>query len=141
MLKPPVESGIFFDIFSVFVDRGCADNAELSASKSGFEHFGNVHSRTFFSAARSYDIMYLVDKKYNSIVVFNYVKRLFEPFFKLAAISCAGDEIGNVKRKNFFTCKSIGNVAGGYRLSKSFYYRAFAYARFAYEHGAVFRSS
>ena len=48
LLKTAVERGIFFDIPSVFVDRSRADYFEFAASKRGFEHFRNVHSRAFF---------------------------------------------------------------------------------------------
>ena len=41
-LEAALEGGVFFDVLAVFVQRGGADGAQLSASQRGLEHVGSV---------------------------------------------------------------------------------------------------
>ena len=62
-LEAAFECSVFFNVFLVFVERGCANSAQLAAGERRLEHVGSVHRA--FGRAGSNECVQLVDKQYD----------------------------------------------------------------------------
>ena len=71
-LETALQSGVFFNIFAVFIQRRCADTMQLTARQHRFEQIARVHAA--FGLARADDGMKLIDEQNNpAIAGFNIV--------------------------------------------------------------------
>ncbi len=95
-LEAALERGVLLDVLAVFVERGCADATQTSASEGGLEHVAGVHGA--FGRARSDQGVQLVDEEDDLAVgVFDLLEESFEAVFKFAAILGPGDHAGEVE--------------------------------------------
>ncbi len=60
-LEPALQSRIFLDMLLIFVERRCANRAQLASRQRGLEHVGSVH-RAFRSAC-AHQRVQLIDEQ------------------------------------------------------------------------------
>ena len=135
-LKTSFERRIFFDIFAVFVEGGCADAVQFASCKHRLEKVACVH--TAFGFACADDGVKFIDKQQHSaVLLFDFTQNRFESFFKFATIFRACDKSAHIECEDMFVFESFGNVASYDTLSKSFGYCGFADACLTDKNGVV----
>ena len=60
-LEPPLERGVFLDIFAIFVERSRADAVQLTAREGGLQEIARVHRAFGFS--RADQLVHFVDEE------------------------------------------------------------------------------
>src|ERR1700691_4655904 len=71
-LKAALEGSIFFDVFTVFVERSGADGTQFAASQGGLEHVGGV-DRAFSSSGANQGVQLVDEKNDLALRVFNFL--------------------------------------------------------------------
>ncbi len=136
-LKTTLQGRIFFDVFAVFVQSGCADAVQLAPCKHRLQEVACVHAA--FGFAGAYDGVQFVDEKqHTAVLFFDFVQNGFQSFFEFAAVFCTRDKRAHVEGKDVFVLKSFRHVAADDTLRQSFRYCRFADARFADKNRVVF---
>ena len=139
-LEAALESRIFFDVLAIFVERGGADGAQLSASQRGLQHVGGVDGA--FGGSGADQRVQLVDEQNDlSLRVFDFLEDGLEAVFELAAIFCSGQHRTEIERDHALVLQSFGHVAGDDSLREAFDDGGFADAGLADEHGIIFRAA
>src|SRR6266436_6787627 len=91
--------------------RGGANALNFAAGKRGLENVGGVQ-RTFGRAGADERVQ-LVDEDDGVLALHQFFHDGFKALFELAAIFCAGDDEGQVERKDALVGKERRNVAFG----------------------------
>src|ERR1700693_1805149 len=139
-LEVTFQRGIFFDVLAIFVQRGCADCAQLSTRQGGLEHVGGVHG-AFRSAGADQGVQ-LVDKKnYLAVGFSDFFQHGFQAVFEFATIFGACNQSRKVQRDDTLRLQNFGDVTGDNSLSQAFDDSGFANAGFADQDWVVFRAS
>ena len=139
-LEAALEGRIFFDVLAIFVQRGGADGAQLSASQRGLQHVGGVDGA--FGGSGADQRVQLVDEENDlSLRVFDFFQNGFEAVFKFAAIFCAGEHGAEIERNHALVLQSFRHVAGDDSLGEAFDDGGLADARLADEHRIIFRAA
>ena len=134
-LETALQSGILFDIFPVFVERGGADDAHLSTGKGGLQDIGGVDAS--LRIAGTDDVVNLVNDK-NHVPRFpDLGKQAENPGFKLSPELGPRHKGGQVHKINLFSLELVRNVAVGNFLGKRFGNRRFTHAGLADQAGIV----
>ena len=90
-LEAPLERGVLFDIFAVFVQGGRTDAVEFAAGEHGFEQVARIH-RAFRFACTYYSVQFVYEENDPAFALFDLVEHGFQTLFKFSAELCAGDE-------------------------------------------------
>ena len=139
-LEAAFEGRIFFDVLAIFVERGGADGAQLSASKSGLEHVGGVDGA--FGGAGADQSVQLVDEENDlALRVFDFLEDGFEAVFEFAAKLCSGQHGAEIERDHALVLEHFRHVAGNDALREAFDDGGLANSRFADEHRIIFRAA
>lgn len=118
-MEAAFESGIFFDVFAVFIEGGCADTVEFAAGEHRFKHVAGVDGAFGFTSTD--DGVKFVDEEDNSaIAVFDFFEDGFETFFKFAAVFGAGEEGAHVEAEDGAVLEAFGNVAADDAVGEAF---------------------
>ena len=91
LLESALESGIFFDVFAIFVEGCRADEAELAARQHGLEHVGS-RDRSFATTSTHQSVQLIHEGDDFALSVVDFFEHGFEPFFKLSAVLCPGND-------------------------------------------------
>ena len=109
-LEAPGQSGIFFDIFPVFVERGRADAVQFAARQRGLQKVGRIHRAFGLSSAD--ERVKLVDEQDDAAFCRgNLLQHGLQPLFEFAAIFRTCDERAHVKREKLLVAQAFGHVA------------------------------
>ena len=120
-LKTSFKSRVLLDMAAVFVDRGRADHLKLAPCKRGLENVRGIDS-AFRAACTDYR-MDLIDKEDDLRVLSHLTHHVLHSLLKLAAVLCARDHRGNVKRDDLLRAEVVRHVAFDYTLCKTFDHR------------------
>src|ERR1700722_3291140 len=139
-LEAAFQRGIFFDVLAIFVQRGCADRAQLAACQRGLEHVGSVHG-DFRSTSADQGVQ-LVDKKnYLAVGFRDFFEHGFQAVFEFAAIYSTCNQSRKVQRDDTLRFQNFGDVTGDNSLSQAFDDSGFTYPGFSDQDRVVFRAS
>ncbi len=139
-LEAAFERGIFLDVLAVFVQRGGADGAQLSAGQRGLQHVGGVDGA--FGRSGADQRVQLVDEENDlALRVFDFFEHGFEAVFELAAIFCSGQHRAKIERDHALVLQRFGHVAGNDALGEAFDDGGLADAGLADEHGIILRAA
>ena len=136
-LETPFQSAVFFDILTVFIQRRCADTAQLAAGQHRFQDIASVHCA--FGSASADHRMQLVDK-HNDLPgrIRNHLQHLFQTLFKLAAVFGACYQCRQIQSIQGLVLQVFRYVASHDTPCQTFGDSSFTNARFAYQHRIVF---
>ncbi len=110
LLEAPLQSRIFLHAFAIFIQRRCADAAQLAARQRGLEHVRGVHGA--FRRARSDQRMKLVDEQNDPPAGFgDFLEHGFEPIFELAAKFRSRNHRAEIKSHEPFIFQSLRYVS------------------------------
>src|SRR5207237_9361311 len=84
-LKSALKRRIFFDVLLIFVQGGCADTAQLAASKRRLQHVRSVN-RAFGSASANDSVQLVNEKNYLPLRFLYLCQTCFHPAFDLTAL-------------------------------------------------------
>ena len=99
-LKTSFQCRIFFNIFTILIQRCCTDTVQFSTRKHRFQHISGIHSAVCL--ASSHDQMKLINKENDFSFTFtNFFQHCFQTFFKLTAILRTCYQRSHIQRKNF----------------------------------------
>ena len=94
-LEPALKRGVFFDVFTIFIDGGSADDLQIAAGEGGLQDIGRV-GRTL-GRAGPHNGMHLINKQNDISSLFDLVNRRLDALLKVAAILGAGDHAGQIE--------------------------------------------
>ncbi len=135
-LEAPLEGGILFDVFAIFVEGGRADGAQFAARERRLQHVGGVHRA--FRRARSHQRVQLVDEENDLAFGFgDFLQQGLQAVFEFAAIFRSGNQGRKVERNDALRLQHFGDVAGDNSLREPFHDRRLAHAGLANQHGIV----
>ena len=93
LLESALESGIFFDVFAVFVEGCGADEAELAARQHGLEHVGS-RDRSFATTSTHQSVKLINEGDDLTLSVVDLFQHRFKPFFELSSVFCPRNNRG-----------------------------------------------
>ena len=135
-LKPAFESGIFFDMFAVFIKRRRPDNLDFPAGQCRFQNIGSIHAALRISGSdNSVDFV----NHQNNIALAAYLfNETFHAAFKLAAELRTGNQRRQVKEEDLLFLQFHRNTAHGNPLGEALGNCRFAHAGIPDQAGIVF---
>ena len=136
-LKPPFQSGVFFDIFPILIEGRRPDASQCSPCQRGFEHVGGVHCA--FCGSRTHKGMQLVDEK-NHIPFrfFHLLDNRLQAVFEFSAILGARDQSTHVQSNQTPVFQGFRNITGFYSQGEALHDGGFADTGFSHEDRIVF---
>ena len=138
-LKAAFERGVFFDVLAIFIERGSADGAQLSAGKRGFQHIRGV-DRAFGGAGADQGVQLVDEEDDLALRIFDFFQDGFQAVFEFAAILRAREHGSQIERDDALVLQDFGHVAGDDALRQAFDNGRLAHSRLADEHGIIFRT-
>ena len=117
-LKTSCESGILFEVLSVFVERGRSDGLKLTAGQHRLENRGGI-DRTF-GCTGTHQRVNLVDEGNDVAAGANLFGDLLQALFEVTAVTRTGDERAHVEGVKLLALERLGNVAVDDCLSETF---------------------
>ena len=139
-LKAALKCRVFFDVFAILVERGCADAMQLAPSQCRLEHVSGVHGP--FGFARADHRVKLIDEYYGaSFFAREFLENGFEPFLEFTAVLGARQQRSHVQAQNAFALQRFRHFFIDDALGEAFHDRGFADAGFAYQDGIVLGSA
>ncbi len=138
-LEAAFERRIFLDVLAIFVERGGADGAQLSASQRRLQHVRGVDRA--FGGARADQCVQLVDEEDDlSLRVFDFFQHGLQPIFKFAAIFRAREHGSQIERHDALVLQHFRHIAGDDALRQAFDDGRLPHSRLADQHRIIFRA-
>ena len=136
-LKTAFQSGIFFDIFSVLIQRRGADAVEFSPCQHGFEKISGIHGA--FRSPGSHNGMEFIDKEDDPALSADYfIENGLETFLKFPPELGSGDQSAHIQRDQLAVFQIFRNIAPDDTPCETFCDGGFTHTGFADEYGIVF---
>ena len=136
LLETTFERRILFDVLTVFVQCGGADQAQFATGQHGLEHIARVHGA--FGRARADDGVDLVDEGDDLPVgLLDLLKHALQTFLEFATVLGTSHHGAQVKRDKLLVLQGGRHVAGDDALRQAFDDGGFADARLADQHRIV----
>ena len=136
-LETAFQSGVFFNVLAVLVQRGSADTVQLTSGQHGFQQVAGVHGALGF--ARAYNGVQLINKEDDfTFALLDFVEDGFQSLLKLTAEFSACNQCAHVQRENGLILQGVGHIAADNSLGQSFGNSGFTDTGFADEHRVVF---
>src|SRR5690606_4924833 len=108
LLKASRKCAIFFNVASVLLESGGADDAQLAARESGLEQVGCVHGASTRRAG-AHDRMHLIHKEDRTWDLFNSLEDRLHSIFKIAAELGASNQRAHVECVDLGARKRVGD--------------------------------
>ena len=109
-LEAPLERRVLLDVLAVLVERGGADEAELTAGQHRLDHVAGVHRA--LGRAGADDRVQLVDEGDDlALGIGDLLEHGLQPLLELAAVLRARDHRAEVERDQPLVLESFGHVA------------------------------
>ena len=134
-LKSPLQSGVLFNIFTIFLQSSRSDQLYLSSGKRGFQDIGSIQSA--FRAACSDYGMQLVNKKKNASVLPHFIHHISDTLFKFSSVFTSCYHTGKIQYNHPLIFYRVRNHTGYDPLCKTLGNSGFAHAGFAYQTGII----
>ena len=135
-LEAAFERGVFLDVLAIFVQRGGADGAQLSAGERRLQHVRGVDRA--FSGTSSDERVQFIDKQNDlALRVFDLLEDSLQSVFKFAAIFRAGEHGAQIERHNALILQNFGHVAGDDALRQAFNDGRLTHTRLADQHRII----
>ena len=83
-LETSLQSTVFFNILTVFVESGCTDTLNFTTCQCWFQHIGGIH-RARCRTGTHY-IMNFIDKQNDIRILLQFVENCTDALFKLSAV-------------------------------------------------------
>ena len=138
-LKPPLERRILFDVLAVFVERGRADAPQFAAGERRLQEVRRVGA-TFGRPRADHRVQLVDEEDHVAGCRLHLAEDRLEPVFEFTAILRAGDERAQVERHHAAAAQVFRHVRLHDPQRQALGDRRLADARFADEHGIVFRA-
>ena len=95
-LETPFQSGIFFDVFLIFVEGCSPDAAQVTAGQHRFEDVAGIHGA--FGRTSADDRMDFIDEQQNlTIRLGDFIEDGFQSFFKFTTVFSTGNEGAHIE--------------------------------------------
>src|ERR1035437_9313910 len=139
-LEAPLERSVLLDVLAVFVERGRADDAQLSTREHRLQHIARVHRALGLS--RADERVHLVDEHHElPFGARDLLEHGLEALLELAAELRTGNERARVHRHEPLVLERFGDVAVHDALGKPFGDGGLADPGLADQHRVVFRAA
>ena len=97
LLEPAFQRGIFFDVLTVFIQRGGTDQPEFTAGEQWLNHIARVHRRVTGSTCTNNGVQLVNEGNDLAFGFLDLVKYCLDAFFKLTAIFRTGNHGTQIK--------------------------------------------
>ena len=135
-LEAAFERRVFLDVLAIFVERGGADGAQLSAGQRRLQHIGGVDCA--FGGAGSDQRVQLVDEEDDpALRVLDFLENGLQSVLKFAAIFRPGEHRAQIERYDTLVLQDFGHVAGDNALRQAFDDGCLAHSRLADQHRII----
>ena len=109
-LEPALQSGVFFDILAVFVQRSCTDAVQLAPGQHGLEQVARVHGTV--GLAGTHDGVQLINEEDDlALALLDLIQDALQALLKLAAVLCTGHQRAHVQAEHGAVLQVLGHIA------------------------------
>ena len=134
-LESALERRILFQMLAVFVERGSADDLDLTARQRRLQDGSRIHRA--FGCTRTDNGVELVDEQDDIVCLLDFLDALLQALLEFAAILRTGNERRNIQRDQTPIAQDIGYLISHDELRKPFDHRRFAHTRLTQEQRVV----
>ena len=111
LLETPLEGGVLFDVLAVLIQRGCTNEAQLTAGQHGLDHVAGVHG-AFAGSAGADDGVQLIDEGDDfALRLLDFIQNRLEALLELAAELGAGDHGAEIQADKGLALQGLGDIA------------------------------
>ena len=110
-LESALQGGVFFVVFLVLVERGCADGAQLAPCQRRLEHVGGVH-RAFGGAGAHQGVQFVDEENDLALGLGDLLQDSFQTVFKFTAVFRSRHQGGQVQGHDALGLQHVRHVAG-----------------------------
>ena len=139
-LEAPLKSCVLLDIFTIFIERRCADAMQLTAGKRRFEHIAGIHGALCLSGA-DHRVQLIDEKNDLAFLLGEITQYTLEALLEFSAEFSAGDQRAHIERENTLVLQALGHLAVDDALRQAFHDGGLAHARFTNEDRIVLGST
>ena len=105
-MEAPLEGCVFLHVFTILLERGCANHVQLTARQHRLEYIASVHGA--LSSAGTNDGVHFIHKEDNiALGIGHFLEGSFEAFLKFAAVFCTSHHGSHVQLNNAFILESL----------------------------------
>ena len=108
-LETTFQSGIFFDVFLVFIEGRSADAAQVTTGQHRFQDVAGIHG-AFRSASADDGVDFIDEEKDLAVGFGDFIEDRFESFFKFATVFGTGDEGAHIEGVEGLVFQRFRNV-------------------------------
>ena len=135
-LKSTFQSRVFFDVFTIFIQRCSTHAVQLAASQSRLQQIGSIHRA--FGIARADDCMEFIDEHDDlTIGALHFFQHGLQSIFELTAILSTGHQSAHVECEDAFVLEVLRNVAQHDTVSEAFHDRGLSDTWFTNQHRVI----
>ena len=135
-LEPPRKSGIFLNIFAIFIERGCTHAMKLATGKRRLDQIGRIHGTIRF--ARPHQNVHLVNKEDDfTRCSLDFFQNRFQPFLEFTAIFRTCNQRAHIQSHQTLFAQAFGNVTIDDAQGKAFGNRGFPDTRLPNQDGVI----
>ena len=134
-LEPALERGILLDVLAVLVERGRADDLQLTAGQHRLEDGGRVDRA--LGGTGTDEGVDLVDEQDDVAAGADLLEDLLQPLLEVTAVAAAGDERAEVEGVELLVLEGLGHLAADDVLGQALDDGGLADAGLADEHRVV----
>ena len=136
-LEPALQSGVFFNILAVLVQRGRADAVQLAPGQHGLEQVACVHGTVGLTG--THDGVQLINEEDDlALALLHLVQHALQAFLELAAVLCTGHQSAHVQTEHGAVFQVFGHIAAHDALRQTLGDGGFTNAGLADQAGVVF---
>ena len=136
-LKTAGQSGIFFDILFILIQRRRPEAMQFTAGQSRFQKVRRIHGA--LAGTGTDQGMHFINKKNNAAVGgFNIFQYCFQALFKLTAELCTGNQCAQVQSQQTLAAQAFRHVVINDAHRQPLNNGRFADARLTYQNRIVF---
>ena len=139
-LEPAFEGRVFLYVLAVFIERGGADAAEFAARELRLHDVDRITGS--FGGTGTDERVQFINEQYDfTLAGGDFLEERLEPFFEFAPILGPGNHRAQIHGHEPFIFQGFGHITAHNAPGQTFGNGGLAHARFADEHGIVFRST
>ena len=137
-LETPFQSGIFFNILSVFIQSGSTDTVQFTTGQHRFQHIARIQGTV--RLAGTDDSMQLINEQNDlSVAVLHIIQYGFQTFLKFTSVFCAGYQCTHIQCENLLILQSLRYITFYNTLCQSFHHGGLTDTGFTDKYRVVLR--
>ena len=137
-LETPFQSGIFFNILSVFIQSGSTDTVQLTTSQHRFQHITRIQS-TVRLAGTNNGVQLINEQNDLSVAVLHIIQYGFQTFLEFTSVFCTGYQCSHIQSEYLLVLQSLRDITFYNTLCQPFHHGGLTDTGFTDKYRVVLR--